>query len=184
MGVKYEIIAQGQVCFQTQPEQSRTCSPLKRTQWGEEENLPVSLKHWKSLFWDTVQHFLHPTHTVLHHHIREGRVKEAPGLTFLGVKHSSDGQQPHPRENGCTPQVLRDVPAAPTGQQSTYRKILLPNEHLQLRDQTWKRMGTPQKISWRCHRHDREQGNALKWAQKVRNSLSEELCPFLHLHLR
>lgn len=58
---------------------------------------------------------------------------------------------------------------APTG------KPLLPNEQLQLCDQTWNRMGTPQKTSWRSHRRDRKQGNTLKWAQKVGNSLAEEL---------
>lgn len=133
MGVKYGIIPKPGL-LSNAAEQSRTCSSLERTQWGEEQNLPVSLKHWKPLFWDTVQHFLHPTHTVLHHHIREGRVKEAPGLTILSVKHSSAEEFPHPRGNGCTPQVLRDVSPAPTGQESPYRKILLSNEHLQLCD--------------------------------------------------
>lgn len=46
----------------------------------------MSLKNWKPLFWDTVQHLLHPTHTVLHHHIREGRVKEASRLNTSQAK--------------------------------------------------------------------------------------------------
>lgn len=45
---------------------------------GEGENnrdLPVSLKYWKPFFWDAVQHFLHPTNAILHHHIRKSGVK-------------------------------------------------------------------------------------------------------------
>jgi len=70
-----------------QPQQSRTRSWTEgstvvrgQCSHGTKPYLPVSLKNWKPLFWDTVQHLLHPTHTVLHHHIREGRVKEASRL--------------------------------------------------------------------------------------------------------
>lgn len=42
----------------------------------ESEDLPVSLKYWKPFLWDTVQHFLHPTNTILHHHIRALGVKD------------------------------------------------------------------------------------------------------------
>lgn len=49
----------------------------RKNSWGScreserERNLPVSLKYWKSFLWDAVQHFLHPTYAILHHHIRE-----------------------------------------------------------------------------------------------------------------
>lgn len=41
----------------------------------ERTALPVSLKYWKSFLWDAVQHFLHPTNAILHHHIRKSGVK-------------------------------------------------------------------------------------------------------------
>lgn len=45
---------------------------------GEDDlrDSPVSLKYWKPFFWDAVQHFLHPTNAILHHHIRERPVKK------------------------------------------------------------------------------------------------------------
>lgn len=36
----------------------------------------MSLKYWKSFLLYAVQHLLHPTNTILHHHIRKSGVKE------------------------------------------------------------------------------------------------------------
>lgn len=49
-----------------------------KTKKREGEDLPVSLKYWKPFLWDAVQHFLHPTNAILHHHIR--------GLAVKGVR--------------------------------------------------------------------------------------------------
>ena len=136
----------------------------------------MSLKNWKPLFWDTVQHFLHPTHTVLHHHIREGRVKEASRLNNsqtnavwgLQPRSSATGELPHRQScylahthtgevepELCCTSWGRYLPPANRSTQRTQEKILLLNDRLQLCDQTWNRMRTPQKLSWRSHKHDR-----------------------------
>lgn len=47
----------------------------------------MSLKYWKPFFWDAVQHFLHPTNAILHHHIRERRVK--------GIGYRADSLERH-----------------------------------------------------------------------------------------
>ena len=71
---------------------------LKVWRWegieGLKSDLPVSLKDWKSFLWNAVQHLLHPTHTVLHHHIRGDIVKENKGAKIKPTQAVCDWYKP------------------------------------------------------------------------------------------
>lgn len=136
----------------------------------------MRLKNWKPLFWDTVQHFLHPTHTVLHHHIREGRVKEASRLN-TSQTNAVWGLQPHSsatgellhrqschlvytHQRGRAPAVLHLLRWLPSsncltgGGKEPMRKFFCLTTSCN--SVTWPETGCKvHKLSWRSHKPDR-----------------------------